>query len=172
MIRGPYFVELASLVPMKFFRPLIVVIVLSGCGTLPTYGALEVTGRDTLPEAGTQISVTTWNVGYGAMGAEADFVADGGKHMRALDADAIALAVVEIGREVDRFDAQFLLFQELANGSFLSRNVSVQAEVERALPDYSSVYWEEPWGDCTQALRHFTRDGRLCPNGHAHYPRL
>ncbi len=128
---------------MKFFRLLIVAALLSGCGNLPVYGELEIVRNNNHPETGQQISVTTWNVGYGAMGAGADFIADGGTHMRALDGDAIAMAVTEIGREVDGFDAQFLLFQELANGSVLTRNISVQAAIERALPDYSSVYWED-----------------------------
>lgn len=128
---------------MNFIRLLIFTVVLAGCGNLPIYGELEVAGHDTLPEAGSQISVTTWNVGYGALGAGADFIADGGTHMRALDSGAITLAVAEIGQQVDHFDAQFLLFQELANDSILTRNVSVQAEVARNLTDYSSVYWED-----------------------------
>ena len=78
---------------MKFFRLLIVAAALSGCGSLPTYGELDVARNLDHPEAGQQISVTTWNVGYGALGAGADFIADGGTHMRALGDEAI-----EIGR--------------------------------------------------------------------------
>lgn len=116
---------------------------IAGCGNLPTYGELDISRNVDRPEAGHQISVTTWNVGYGAMGAGADFVADGGEHLRALDRGEIALAVTQIGLEADRFDTQFMLFQELANDSFLTRNVSVLAEVEDNLSDYSIVYWED-----------------------------
>ena len=128
---------------MRFLRLLIVTVVLSSCGNLPIYGELEIARGADHPEAGRQISVTTWNVGYGALGADADFIADGGTHMRALDVDAITLAVSEIGRVVSKFDAHILLFQELANVSILSRNVSVQNEIERNLSDYSAVYWED-----------------------------
>ena len=128
---------------MKFFRLLIVTAFLSGCGNLPIYGELDVVGRDTLPKAGRQISVTTWNIGYGAMGAGADFIADGGKHLRALDADEIAQAVQEIGLTAGEFDTQFLLFQELANASVLTQNTPVQSVIEQNLTDYSAVYWED-----------------------------
>ncbi len=128
---------------MRFLRLLIVTVVLSSCGNLPIYGELEIARSVDHPAAGQKISVTTWNVGYGALGADADFITDGGTHMRALDADAIALAVSEIGRLVSEFDAHILLFQELANVSVLTRNISVQNEIERNLSDYSAVYWED-----------------------------
>ncbi len=128
---------------MKVFRLLIIVVGLSGCGNLPTYGELDIVGGDVLPTAGSQISVTTWNVGYGALGAGADFIADGGEHLRALGADEIAQAVQEIGDRAGSFDAQFLLFQELANASVLTRDVSVRAAIEDNLTGYSSVYWED-----------------------------
>ncbi|OUS05685.1 hypothetical protein A9Q96_10810 [Rhodobacterales bacterium 52_120_T64] len=82
---------------MNFLRLLIVAITLSSCGNLPSCGELDVVGPDTLPKAGNQISVTTWNVGYGTMGASADFIADGGEHLRALDAREVAKAVRDIG---------------------------------------------------------------------------
>ena len=128
---------------MNFFRLLIVATILSGCGNLPTYGELDVTSPGSLPTAGRQISVTTWNVGYGALGDGADFMADGGEHLRALDADEVAQAVQEIGIQAGNFDAQFLLFQELANGSVLTRNASVQSEIDQNLTKHSAVYWED-----------------------------
>lgn len=130
---------------MNISRPLFagIAIFIVGCGKLPTYGELDITRNVDRPQAGHQISVTTWNVGYGAMGAGADFIVDGGKYLRALEEDEITLAVTQIGREVDQFDTQFLLFQELANDSFLTRNVSVRAEIEDKLSNYSNVYWED-----------------------------
>ncbi|PCJ75142.1 MAG: hypothetical protein COA53_07460 [Rhodobacteraceae bacterium] len=128
---------------MKFIRLLIVAFTLSACGNLPVYGELDVLGDAALPTAGNQISVTTWNIGYGALGADADFVADGGKHMRALDAGEIAQAVQAIGVETGNFDAQFLLFQELANASVLTRGVPVRTAIEGNLTGYSAVYWED-----------------------------
>lgn len=115
----------------------------AGCGSLPEYGPLDVARGGDRTAAGPSISVTTWNVGYGALGVDADFVADGGTHLRALDADEIAKAVVQIGQQADALDTQFLLFQELANGSILSRGVSVLNAVERNLTDYSAIYWQD-----------------------------
>ncbi len=128
---------------MKIFRLLAFTVVLVGCGKFPVYGELEIARDADHPAVGRQISVTTWNVGYGALGADADFISDGGVHMRALDADEITTAVNEIGRVVGEFDAHILLFQELANVSVLTRNISVQDEIARNLTDYSAVYWED-----------------------------
>ena len=125
-------------------RPLIfVAFLLSSCGNLPDYGPLDIQGNASQPEASHQIKVTTWNVGYGALGADADFVADGGEHMRALSSKEISLAVQEISREVGGFDAEFILFQELANSSILTRSTPVRTTIARNLPAYSSVYWED-----------------------------
>ena len=115
-------------------------LVLAGCGNTAKFGPLEITGKLDQPEAGQQISVTTWNVGYGALGAGANFVADGGANLRALGADEIRTAVAEISREIASFNTQFILLQELANDSYLTRNIPVRDEIERNLTDYSMVY--------------------------------
>jgi endonuclease/exonuclease/phosphatase family metal-dependent hydrolase len=130
---------------MKIGRHLIGVIafLVAGCGNLPTYGELVVVGNANHPQAGNRISVTTWNVGYGAMGADADFVADGGDNMRALNAREIALAVQDIAQKASAFGTQFLMFQELANSSFLTRNVPVRTVIEDHLDGYSKSYWED-----------------------------
>ena len=127
--------------PNRLF--IVIAFLLSSCGNLPDYGPLEIIGNTNQPITGHQIKVTTWNVGYGALGAGADFVADGGEHMRALSSNEISLAVREISREAGTFDADFILFQELANSSVLTRNTPVRTTVEQKLPTYSSVYWED-----------------------------
>lgn len=121
----------------------VLALVLASCGALPEYGPIGSTGPSDLPEAGRQISVTTWNVGYGALGADADFLADGGENMRALDAGTIAVATREMGHQVGAFNTQFILLQELASASFLTRNVPVRATIEDSLPEYSQAYWED-----------------------------
>lgn len=117
-------------------------LLLSGCGAMPDYGPLKVTGPP-LPEASREISVTTWNVGYGALGAGADFIADGGTSMRALDAETIALAAEEIGQMAGAFGSQFILLQELANGGALTRGIPVQDVIENNLGVYSTTYWQD-----------------------------
>jgi endonuclease/exonuclease/phosphatase family metal-dependent hydrolase len=128
---------------MKFFRLLILTVFLSGCGNLPTYGELDIVDNAGHPQAGNRISVTTWNVGYGAMGADADFIADGGENMRALNAREIAMAVQDIAQKASAFGTQFLMFQELANSSFLTRNIPVRTVIEDHLDGYSKSYWED-----------------------------
>ncbi|MGE4610239.1 MAG: hypothetical protein AAED33_02360 [Paracoccaceae bacterium] len=67
---------------------------------------------------------------------------DGGTHLRALNAVAITRAVAEIGMRVDVLDTQFLLFQELANDSFLTRGIPIRDTIEQNLSDYSAIYWQ------------------------------
>lgn len=118
-------------------------LLLVGCGTLPEYGPLDIDRPTAQTDAGHQISVTSWNVGYGALGAGADFIADGGENMRALDADTIAIATREISLQAGAFDSQFILLQELANASFLTRNIPVREVIEGNLEGYSKIYWED-----------------------------
>lgn len=110
---------------------------------MPVYGPLEITGADEQYMASRTISITSWNVGYGALGENADFVADGGESMRALDADQIAEAATEIGQISGDFDNNFIFFQELSRASFLTRNVPLIKIIEGNLSDYSAVYWQD-----------------------------
>lgn len=116
---------------------------LAACGVSPEYGAVPVNVPQDLPDANHQISVTTWNVGYGALGAGADFIADGGENMRALDQATISAAATAIGQQTGQFDSQFILLQELADASILTRGVPVRDVVEGNLPDYSQTYWQD-----------------------------
>lgn len=116
---------------------------LASCGSLPEYGDLNISGQTALPEAGNLISVTTWNIGYGALGADADFLSDGGSSVRALSRDDIQDAAIEIGRNVGAFGSQFILLQELSDAGYITRTVPVRAEIEKNLTAYSTIYWED-----------------------------
>lgn len=126
---------------MKYL-PFLFTLLLVACGDLPVYGPLDIQNGDGRDPASNSISITTWNVGYGALGAGADFVADGGESMRALNAREITEASNEIGRVAGRFNSRVLFFQELSDANFLTRNVPLIDIIEDNLTDYSSVYWE------------------------------
>ncbi len=128
---------------MRFVFVLLIVPVLAACSVAPEYGALEVARGEDRAQAGRQISMTSWNIGYAALGAGADFIADGGTSLRALPAEEIAAAATDIAVTAQGFDSDFILMQEISDGGFLTREVPVLAEIDAALPDYSAVYWRD-----------------------------
>ncbi len=110
-------------------------------GNPPKYGELELARADQ-PLAGDSLQLTTWNIGYGALGARANFAADGGNDLRALSRAEIELAVKAIAEEVKKFGSDILLLQELANPNWLTRQVPVLSQIDDALKAYASAFWE------------------------------
>lgn len=125
---------------MKWFLLILCLPLLATCSALPVYGPLFT--PETPSAIGRQISITTWNLGYGALGAGADFIADGGAHLRSLPKPVILTASRNIAATARGFDSDLLLFQELAKANFLTRNVPLLATVETALPAYTPLFWE------------------------------
>ncbi len=111
-------------------------------GNHPDYGMLDIVGNDNKPVANKTLSLTTWNIGYAALGAKANFAADGGNDLRALKRAEIAIAAEEIGREAATFDTDMILFQELAQANYLTRQVKVIESIETHLKRYSASFWE------------------------------
>ena len=78
---------------------LIVVALLFGTLTLMEYNPEDVEEADIKPgteaaeqemaEAGSKIRLVTWNIGYGALGDNADFFMDGGENVMTADLDRV-----------------------------------------------------------------------------------
>ena len=109
----------------------------------PRYGSTPFSGPDRAGATGAALRIATWNIGYGSLGAGADFVADGGRSVRALGRRNIAAAAGAIGETLERLDADVVLLQEMAAASFLTRGVDVKAGVLRALSGYGFAFWED-----------------------------
>ena len=109
----------------------------------PRYGSVPFTGPAPLGGASDALRIVTWNIGYGSLGAGADFVADGGRSIRALDRRSIADATVSIGKTMGRFDADLMLLQEVAAASFATRGIDVKGSVLRGLDGYRAAFWED-----------------------------
>ncbi|MBD3664902.1 endonuclease/exonuclease/phosphatase family protein [Sulfitobacter aestuariivivens] len=109
----------------------------------PRFGPVPLSKDPSLPDAETEITVTTWNIGFAALGAKADFVLDNGTHLRALSRTQIENAAHQIANDLAADVSDVLLLQETAQSGFLTRNVPVQYLIERALPDRASCYWSD-----------------------------
>ena len=109
----------------------------------PRYGGVPFSGPDGRGAAGTVLRIVTWNIGYGSLGAGADFIADGGRSIRALGRRSIAAAVDAIGRTLQGLDADIVLLQEVAAASVATRGIDVRGGVLRALDGYRAAFWED-----------------------------
>jgi len=109
----------------------------------PPIGCLSTQNTDHLTASGTEITVTTWNIGFAALGAGADFFVDGSKNMRALPKSQIQAAAMSIAGRLAGFNADAVLLQENAEAGFLTRGVSVNGAIKSGLTNYAHCFWPD-----------------------------
>ncbi len=109
----------------------------------PQKGALTVTDADTCKAAGNAITITTWNIGFAALGAKADMFIDGGQSLRALARGDIELAAVAIADQLAGFQSDVVILQEDARVSFLTRGVKVHDVFAQKLHGYARCFWAD-----------------------------
>jgi endonuclease/exonuclease/phosphatase family metal-dependent hydrolase len=84
--------------------------------------ALEVFITDSvLKQADETLTITSWNLGYGGLGAESDFVSDGGDHLLPPNKLTVDKNIAGIISTLKTFSSDVLIMQEVAAGSFLTR---------------------------------------------------
>lgn len=108
------------------------------------FGQAERLADDTL-------SITVWNLGYGGLGAESDFIADGGDHMFPPSRAAVRANVDFIAETVAAEEADVLVFQEIAHDGPVNYWVNLRGRVDGALSDRDSAFFADfqtrllPW---------------------------
>lgn len=104
----------------------------------PTPLALQ---RASLPwTGGDRLSVVTWNLGYGGLGAGADFFADGGRAYLPPSRRAVLESRQAIADLLGRSDADIILNQEMARASVVNLWVDLKTAVDAALPGYGRIF--------------------------------
>lgn len=98
--------------------------------------------REALPAAGDgeALRLVTWNLGYAGMGAEADFVADGGSQRRPASRALVQRNLGAIVDWVERSRPDVFFLQEVARPSWNTYRVDVLEALRDALPGYAWVY--------------------------------
>ncbi|MGH7681753.1 MAG: endonuclease/exonuclease/phosphatase family protein, partial [Candidatus Eiseniibacteriota bacterium] len=89
---------------------------------------------------GDECAVLTWNIGYAGLGRDADFIADGGRHLRSAGKTQIEANLASIRRVLARVDPDIVLIQEAAGPGFMTRGVDVVAGLRAQLRDYRSAF--------------------------------
>lgn len=111
--------------------------------------SINVLGRNLidqdLPNVSTEIRVLTWNIGYSALGKDAEFYVDGGQSFRRLSATDIFVAADKIALELSRSKSDCLLIQENAGAGFLTRGVPVRHVLEARLGKRSHFHLQDLW---------------------------
>jgi endonuclease/exonuclease/phosphatase family metal-dependent hydrolase len=101
--------------------------------------------------AGEVLSITVWNLGYGGLGRESDFVSDGGEHLFPPSRAAVRGNVAAINELVGREQADVIVFQEIAHGGPVNYWVDLKGTLDRTLAARSSVFFADfktrlmPW---------------------------
>ncbi|PCH91945.1 hypothetical protein COB80_01125 [Candidatus Kaiserbacteria bacterium] len=84
-----------------------------------------------------RLKILTWNLGYGAMGAEADVSFEGGKNIIPSSKKAIVKNISGIQKVLEKSKADVFLLQELSSGSLLNRWHNIRHAVQHVLPRHS-----------------------------------
>ena len=91
-------------------------------------------------QAAASLSILTWNLGYGGLGAEQNFKTDGGEDWRAKSRAQVESNVDGITRWLDTANGDLLLLQEAARPSFVNHRVDLLGRISQTLDDYWWTY--------------------------------
>ena len=102
---------------------------------------LDITGTagKTLHEQDT-IRLLSWNVGYGALGDNADFFMDGGSMVNTADTDRVHENMQSLMAGIREADADLILLQETDRDSARSHHIDETALFAESLPDMVSTF--------------------------------
>lgn len=94
------------------------------------------------------ITLTTWNVGFAALGAEGDAISDGGKHMFPESGDYVQKNLDGIVATIKTFENDMLMLQEVSRNSLMSLWKPVYDSIAATMPDRQIAYRPDigTWG--------------------------
>lgn len=88
----------------------------------------------------TDISIVTWNLGYGAYSNDYGFFMDGGTESRAFSKDAVHKNIGHATDLLTELSPDFMILQELDTDATRTYHVDETELVKAALPDYESYF--------------------------------
>lgn len=89
---------------------------------------------------GDSIDVMSWNIGYGALGADADFFMDGGKDVSSSTKEMVYDNLAGIENEIKSVDPDVILLQEADTNSKRSHYANEYKEIAGAIDGYQSTF--------------------------------
>ena len=136
---------------MKLFLKVLCIILLLACVFLSAVTALEyrpaatealtVDGAaDGVLREGDSLRVLSWNIGYGALGNNADFFMDGGKMVDTADEGRVWQNIESITRFAASVEPGVLLLQEADRDSTRSHHIDETAALAEAFPGTARTF--------------------------------
>ena len=102
---------------------------------------LDIAGEASAPlHEGDSITVLTWNMGYGALGDNADFFMDGGAMVATADEARVQANLEGMIDQIEAVSPDLLLLQEVDVNSARSHHINETALLRSALPGYQSTF--------------------------------
>ena len=103
--------------------------------------AVEVRGTaERTLKTGEQVTMMIWNIGYGALGDNADFFMDGGKGVKTADLDRLQTNLYGIQTEIWSVDPDILLLQEVDQYSTRSEGVDEMEWFRQGMEEYATAF--------------------------------
>lgn len=90
--------------------------------------------------AGDSFTVMSWNIGYGALGDNADFFMDGGESVKTADSARVEENMKGIMSEIDSVQANAIFLQETDRDSDRSSHLNEAQLLSSHLPDHESTF--------------------------------
>ncbi|MBP3897403.1 MAG: endonuclease/exonuclease/phosphatase family protein [Mogibacterium sp.] len=89
---------------------------------------------------GDEFSVMSWNIGYGALGDNADFFMDGGKSVKTADKERVMSNMDDIIEESSSLVPDIMFFQEADKDSSRSNHINEYAMLQDTFQEYCSSF--------------------------------
>ena len=97
-------------------------------------------GAEALLETGTELTLVSWNCGYGALGDNADFFMDGGKSVYTADRARVEQNLDGIREALKSLDPDLAVLQEVDVNSSRSYGQDERAVLREAMPGASEAF--------------------------------
>jgi len=91
------------------------------------------------PAEGEELTLLTWNIGYGALGAATDFFMDGGTGVRTATKDEVGRNLQSIAAEIKETDPDIIFLQEVDRKSARSHKINEEETLVNALNTASDL---------------------------------
>lgn len=101
--------------------------------------AVQGNGAKTIQE-GDSFKIITWNLGYGALGDNADFFMDGGSHVSTATKERVNQNMSDIIAVLDEENPDVMFFQEVDENSKRSHHINEVELLAGVRPDYASTF--------------------------------
>lgn len=102
---------------------------------------VEGEATDTVP-VNTRLSLTTYNIGFGAYSADYSFFMDGGEHARALSRDAVIKNVNGAVAAIQELEADFMFWQEVDTDGTRSYHINQKSLIADGFHGFDAVFAE------------------------------